>query len=573
MHQGLIIGRLTEDADLLLQEQQPEPWQLYSFRLSTDELSFHELPDSCYSSPGRYLYELFIRLREKQALHPLLIINPCFDFSRLQLLRILYFVRTGVSLEKCQIIADEKGRPLAYLLAEDTSPDFCISLISTVDAALDAALLAQILSTTVDVTVLPKSGGTYPRYTRLPTAALVGIYQWIGKNALDTLRDHPTSPRPGITGIMPYHAGDALFLARALSMTQHALEGIAICSSYTDILANHAPQISITSIELPAPYRDGWAISEQGHFELFSKQLPTARLYTYLRPSGDYNRTQLHLIDHFAFAVGATPRSAGDLVWAHPGPQRLTVPPSPPPRILLHFDAGWSLKVYPITYQSTLIDALLGLGYEVTVLGKTNEECDGYKQVRFTNYAALVSLLEQQHLVVGMDSFPAHLCTHAMGIPTICLFGSTRPENSNAPASSRYRHLEAGLSCRPCYSLENCPRFGGRDCHNFVAPEVVVENIQELLHRQGEIPDFKAEADIKTKQAPVESRNKLQQRAKTINLDHLPTAIIIEHFHPRNYQGSAGAQMLKEFYFVFRTQGINKALTKTFHFLKSRLFR
>ncbi|HBG46729.1 MAG TPA: hypothetical protein DDW94_07040 [Deltaproteobacteria bacterium] len=68
-----------------------------------------------------------------------------------------------------------------------------------------------------------------------------------------------------------------------------------------------------------------------------------------------------------------------------------------------------------------------------------------------------------------------------LALPTICLFSSTKPANSDAPVSERYLYLEKGVSCRPCGAMEQCPKNQKNYCENFVEPESVSEEIMRML--------------------------------------------------------------------------------------------
>jgi hypothetical protein len=150
-------------------------------------------------------------------------------------------------------------------------------------------------------------------------------------------------------------------------------------------------------------------------------------------------------------------------------------------RILLHFDAGWPLKIYPVREQNELIEMLSRSGNEITVLGKRNADHGRYKEVAFDGYQTFKDLLSTQDAVVGMDSFPVHLAVHRLGIPAITLFGPTRPANSNARPSSSYACLERGLPCNPCYALTVCGRDGGSTCANFAAPLDVFDALSAVV--------------------------------------------------------------------------------------------
>ncbi len=147
--------------------------------------------------------------------------------------------------------------------------------------------------------------------------------------------------------------------------------------------------------------------------------------------------------------------------------------------ILLHFDSGWHLKIYPFAYQEELVRLLAAKGHHITILdGKYPLPAAA---VNFRGYQPFVDLLSRQHLLVGMDSFPVHYAAHVMGLPTLCLFSSTQPENSNAPASAYYRHLEKGLDCNPCGAVAKCPLNGSAVCNNFTEPAVVAREVEHML--------------------------------------------------------------------------------------------
>jgi hypothetical protein len=148
---------------------------------------------------------------------------------------------------------------------------------------------------------------------------------------------------------------------------------------------------------------------------------------------------------------------------------------------LLHFDGGWPLKVYAKDQQDELIDLLCARGYSVTVLAGTQYEHPKCQVTTFKGYEPFVELMRSHHLLVGMDSFPVHYAAHVLGLPTICLFASTRPENSNARPAINYSYLEKGLQCRPCLGIARCPRYGGSNCRNFVDPLTVVTEVEGML--------------------------------------------------------------------------------------------
>ena len=483
----MIIGRITTAPPLALATESDKPCILYNFALTLTPsgLSFESIPDSAYATPARYLLEMARRLRERHPNGRIILINPLYDLDIIHFLKVVALMQTDCPATGNFIIAEATGRPLAYIF-DSSITEFTLSLVSTVNAALDSNLLSKLLGEPMQLITVKWRLGIATRYNRFYSVANFEIYCWLAQHALTHF--HSNEPQlPTITAIMPYHAGDAIFFALATTRTESCIKGVAICMDYADIVEQHAPELSIVYINMPSLSCNGRTISEEDYFLHHLKAaLPEKNLYSYLRPSGDYSRTSFHLIDHFAFALGASPRCADDLVWSHSRPPRKPV--QSPARILLHFDAGWPMKIYPGDEQKRLIDLLLAEGCRVTVLARTDAQYTNYRSVAFHNYPELLDLIIEHDIIVGMDSFPAHLAAHSVGLPTICLFSSTRPENSNAPHSPYYAYLEKGLPCRPCYAKTHCPVYGGSKCRNFASPEDVVLKIRSMFEHLVNFP-------------------------------------------------------------------------------------
>jgi len=116
----------------------------------------------------------------------------------------------------------------------------------------------------------------------------------------------------------------------------------------------------------------------------------------------------------------------------------------------------------------------------LTVLADNFGEHSKCRVTPFRDYAHFKALLQSHDLLVGMDSFPAHYAAHVCGLPTLCLFANTRPENSNAPGLADYVFLEQGLKCRPCDGVARCPLDGQDRCANFVSPERVAHEVDRM---------------------------------------------------------------------------------------------
>jgi len=295
---------------------------------------------------------------------------------------------------------------------------------------------------------------------------------------------------------MPHHAGDVLFFALAFNQIDTPCQRIAVNSAYADIVRTIAPDLDVFTVPTPqvnrgAAFAKGQTVRDYDYFEAYKDNVPHDSFYIYCRPSRNYNTTDFHLIDHFAFALGYSARAQSELlIQKRPNPRRLTDPQRAgvPAKILLHFDAGWPLKIYPRKLQTELIDLLLKQNHRVTVLAAPGYDYPGITSVKYVSLSAFDALARAHDVLVGMDSFPSHYGAHILGLPTICLFASTKPVNSNAPACAYYTDLEKGLDCRPCYAVSQCPVYGGTECQNFVPPQQVFDEIKRLL--MGAVPSI-----------------------------------------------------------------------------------
>jgi hypothetical protein len=260
--------------------------------------------------------------------------------------------------------------------------------------------------------------------------------------------------------------------------------------AYQAIVEDNAPTLAVLPIGAPSDsrgekFRQGRFFSSEASFDGIKEYLPQDGFYYYCHHSRDANVAAFHLIDQFAFALGEQCYVEQDLLTrSKQSPPRLFQPELPANEdvhLLLHFDGGWPLKIYPKPLQDRLISLLHAKAYKITVLAADHYENAKCSVTTFKSYTQFKALLQTQHLMVGMDSFPAHYAAHVLGLPTLCLFASTRPENADAPAAQNYLLLEQGLRCRPCNGFAHCPLYGGTDCRNFVHPETVADSIESML--------------------------------------------------------------------------------------------
>lgn len=474
-----VIAWLTRHAAPALQIGLPNDWQCMEFCLSKTSLSDTVLPESWAATNGRYVHELFVRVRERFTTTPVLICNPAFEFDRLAFLKLLaYLTSSEIQPASATIFATSKDVPVAYLFPAGINVDFRLSFLSTLSANLDRRLLSRLYGQAFEKTMLPwkKAPGIW---MRPHTCQVEDIYKWISQRAEEALAANASAP---ILGFNPHHAGDVLFACLAAASTDHKLDGLIVNEVYADIVNDCIPQQKLSVLKGGCPHRNGWVIGDEAYFLQVKSLLPEGCIPLYMRANGDYNTTYFHLIDHFSFAIGASPRHPNELLWHKLPPRsRGNGVELSNKRILLHFDAGWPLKIYPARYQNELIEMLSRTGNEITVLGKRNADHGHYKEVSFEGYQAFKDLLSTQDAMVGMDSFPVHLAVHCFGVPAITLFGPTRPANSNARAGSSYACLERGLQCNPCYALTVCSRDGGGTCANFSAPRAVFDALAAVV--------------------------------------------------------------------------------------------
>lgn len=286
-----------------------------------------------------------------------------------------------------------------------------------------------------------------------------------------------------------------LLAVQAIEACGQGIDGIVVHSAYADVAKAAGGKLPITEVRGPLPARGD--ISSQLHplneeilyFEqVVAPAMPQDASFVFLRPSRGYIQAEYTLAAQVAYTVG----KRGDELryprgFTMEAPDSETIranrgclPRVTGRRVLLHFDGGWPLKVYPPEWQRELIDGLRSIGFNPAVLGASFPDVPSHQ---FTNLAALDTLLSEHDLLIGMDSFPCHYASQRASMPTLCLFASTRMENL-AHAAPNYMAAEQGLYCSPCGSREICPRFGGTACLNFVPPATVTELALQCLQEQ-----------------------------------------------------------------------------------------
>lgn len=486
-------------------------WQARNFRLSADRIGAADLFDSCVAPPARYLLEMYRRIVDAgdspQA--SLFLLNPLPLLSKdetLLLLAALRKLESEASLNGLvAVLSDKNNLPLAYLLPRSVidDPRFLI-LLSCSDAALDATALGMLYSCVVstrrlDISVKLENcngfyGGTYLRPNEIccRNASEVLKTRWAATKARDDQARRDCRDAIPLFAFISHHAGDVLFATLAAHSTPGIFQGVAVHRDYAAICRQAGLPLALLEFEGPVAHRAGYRREDPDHFADVFPKLPSDRFYVYGRTSRDYNFSDHHLIDHYAFLLGAPLTVAAGLGGGRPLPGTPVVPGSAATRaagtaagttglrILMHFDAGWPLKIYPLEWQRALVDMLRRRGHTLTLLDAVIE-IPGCRSARFESLARFDELLAEHDLIVGMDSFPAHYASLVRKTPTLCLFSSTHPVHSHTRVSPRYNFLSAQLDCAPCRAYQHCPRFGGEICRNFLAPDEVCRHTEMLL--------------------------------------------------------------------------------------------
>lgn len=492
----------------------PDDQNITSFEISPEDLSFFKVFHSAFATPGRYVMEIFIRLSslDTDTAEGCFIFNPFFNISRDVLDKVLDVVKPCQHESVIQVLCDAKRVPIGYLFPKTISTDDSryLSLLSTMDADTDAEFLRNAFLTEAQCTCVPgvnlnkrvtNNGFYYNRYFE-------SIYTWSTTSAIKALSvrqgccldnsmigslnhaeierlNHQRNAIPFVA-IMPHHAGDVLFFALAAKQVKTHIKKIVVNTWYVDIMRECAPEIIPVPLDLRPPIRDGNLITEEEYFWDVVALLPDTDIgnnfYYFCRPSSNYQISAFHLIDHFAFALGSS-FASNNALFRNRAPATITSPTTMTGvcRILLHFEGGWPLKMYPPKHRQSLIQMLLSQGFEITVLTSSNEYTGDCHTERYTDLSHFKQLLSAHHLLIGMDSFPVHYAVHVAAFPAICLFGNTKPVNSDAHLSPRYVFLENELDCAGCGGYDKCPMNRRAHCNNFPQPNQVYAAATAML--------------------------------------------------------------------------------------------
>lgn len=502
------------------------------------------LPFSYTALPGRYLAELLHTAKQWHRGQTVSLLNPAFDIPSDILALLLaeqaeaqteasYAPATATTLasstqsalsatvhtaaEPIELILDLEERILAYNVPASVLDAFnahpAVRDLSTLNAALDQTLINAMgfacrlrrVRTSCDFTATPA----------LPF--LQGMTSIAHHTANARLRCLLAGGLNETWAVLTHHAGDVLLALKVIEHCKRPLEGLITHAAYADIVRTVMPDLPLILVEGPLAARGISAPASHAlndeliYFErVVQHLLPAQAGLVFLRPVRGYVEADYTLAAQLAFTLGSRDDVAafpsGNSVYLHPEPEGIAVTMGPGPeittasslekldelatnlpkvrgkRVLLHFDGGWPLKVYPTQDQRALIQLLQAQGCQIAVLGVAPDVVpDGVTFHRFTHLAALRDLILAHDLLIGMDSFPCHFASLHLGVPTLCLYASTRQINL-AHAAPDYLAISQGLGCTfSCGSRMLCPRFGGAQCRNFIDPTTVANLFARCL--------------------------------------------------------------------------------------------
>lgn len=165
-------------------------------------------------------------------------------------------------------------------------------------------------------------------------------------------------------------------------------------------------------------------------------------------------------------------------------------PPGPRPLVVLAPFTTRPQKHWVETHWAELGQRLLAHGLQPVVLGGPADReaaariCAG--QPHLLNLAGAlkldesVALIADAHLLVGVDTGLTHMGS-ALRVPTLALFGSTRPYRQGPTPSTRI--LYDGLPCSPCRRKPTCN--GAYTCMTGLDTQRVLQAALALLQQAG----------------------------------------------------------------------------------------
>ncbi len=142
------------------------------------------------------------------------------------------------------------------------------------------------------------------------------------------------------------------------------------------------------------------------------------------------------------------------------------------------FVQSW-IKLAANLAQFYAVDIIVLGGPADRMTGEKIAEAAGKSIHNFAGKATLMqsaALLKRSALAIGVDTGLTHMAT-AFDVPTIALFGSTRPYLDAGKKSTCvvYSHFP----CSPCKRRPTCD--GRYDCMKWITPEMVMDEVKKLI--------------------------------------------------------------------------------------------
>ncbi len=488
------------------------------FSFSPDRLSEVELLDAGHASAGRFVAELLRRVRE---LYPqaqsCLAFNPRLVLSSVERQAVLWAAAlreqgaaAAAESPGCLVFCDRSGKtPLAYLLRSEIlgwCPPAHLGLLTGDHSELDRRFLQASCGAAQLVTIESLHRFIEPT-AKFHSAVSPALHDFT-RRAIARLESAATMAarremvaRSERIALLGYHAGDVLFLLQGLALEagRHPFTGLVVPPEYADIVQYLSPELRCFVIKQPIPKHgmergpDEFAILRDYVTQLEAEGVSTEGFFWHpLRPSfHDFARARHHLREMTAFALGGSGHPLRPLPALSPASRRDYALARPQPgRVVVQFDAGWGLKGFPADRRAELLHLLCAAGYKPVVLGPGEPELPEIAAADYTDLAAFRTLLDSAEAIIGCDSFPTHFA-NLYGVPTLTLFGNTRPSNSRGRDGTRYRVLHHPMTCVPCRQPTRCQLDSGTSCHAMPTAAEVVLALQAMVPSPT-MPGYKA---------------------------------------------------------------------------------
>jgi len=153
------------------------------------------------------------------------------------------------------------------------------------------------------------------------------------------------------------------------------------------------------------------------------------------------------------------------------------------PLVLLFPQTAWITREWPASYWVDLAWSLRAAGVPTVILLSHQDDRFANTPLYWwgTSIERVAALMERAALVVGNDSFPAHLAG-AIGVPTLALMGPTRPTVFAHAAAVECLASDA-IDCTGCHFAAPFRAACDQGCQSLfrLHPEVVLPRVLQKL--------------------------------------------------------------------------------------------